>query len=195
MGFPLRKADKLYTYGDYRSWPDDERWELIDGVAWNMSPAPNRMHQSISMHLSVQIAQFVDGQPCEVYHAPFDVMLPDPADQPEDEIMTVVQPDISAICDKTKLTDKGCTGAPDWLIEILSPYTSRKDIDIKFHLYERHGVQEYWLVDPGNKYVHVYVLAGDGKYPEEPRVYLPEDKIESAVLPGLVVDVGRILSE
>jgi Uma2 family endonuclease len=195
VGFPLRKADKLYTYGDYRGWPDDERWELIDGVAWNMSPAPSRRHQRISTQLVAEIVNFLRDKDCDVYHAPFDVMLPDPADQPEDEIITVVQPDISVICDRTKLTDKGCTGAPDWLVEILSPYTSKKDIDIKFHLYERHGVREYWLVDPGNKYVHAYVLAGDGKYPEEPRVYLPEDQIESAVLTGLVVDVGRILSE
>lgn len=195
MRFPLRKADRLYTYGDYRSWPDDERWELIDGVAWNMSPAPSRKHQSISTGLLVQIANFLQDKDCEIYHAPFDVMLPDQADQPEDQIVTVVQPDISVICDSAKLTDKGCTGAPDFLIEILSPYTAKKDIDIKFHLYERHGVREYWLVDPGNRYVHAYVLSADGAYPEEPKVYLPEDKIESAVLPGLVVDVGRILSE
>ena len=195
MADPVRKADRQYTYGDYKNWPDDERWELIDGVAWNMSPAPNRMHQHISMRFLMQIGQYLGGGRCEVYHAPFDVLLPDLAGQKEDEIVTVVQPDISVICDRDKLTDKGCTGAPDWLIEILSPYTAKKDIEIKHHLYERHGVREYWLVDPGNAFVHVYSLAEDGKYPEEPAIYLKEDRIPCVVLSGLTVDLKLVFND
>ena len=192
MADPLRKSDRPYTYRDYKSWPYDERWELIDGVAWNMSPAPNRLHQKISMQILIQIASFLEDKECEVYHAPFDVFLPDAPDQAEDDVATVVQPDISVICDREKLTDKGCTGAPDWLIEILSPYTAKKDIEIKFHLYERHGVREYWLVDPGNRYIHVYTLNEGRKYADEPRIYLPEDTVESAVLRGLAIDLNRI---
>lgn len=195
MGYPLRKADRRYTYGDYKEWPDDERWELIDGVAWDLSSAHNRFHQGVSVNLSVLIANFLEGNECKVYHAPFDVLLPAFDGQEEDDVDTVVQPDISVICNPDRLTYKGCTGAPDWIIEILSPYTSKKDIDIKHHLYERHGVREYWLVDPGNRYLHVYVLDGDVKYPEEPRVYLPGDQVESAALTGLVVEVEQIFPE
>lgn len=111
------KNDRVYTYGDYKTWPEDERWELIDGTAWNMSPAPNRFHQKYSLKFAQQIINFLEGRPCEVYAAPFDVLLPDRDDQEEDDVVTVVQPDISVICDKKKLTFKGCTGAPDRIIE------------------------------------------------------------------------------
>ena len=195
MGIPQQKADRQYTYGEYRTWSDDERWELIDGVAWNMSPAPSRSHQSVSMRLLVQIAVFLEHKACVVYHAPFDVLLPDHAGQLDDDVPTVVQPDISVICDREKLTDRGCTGAPDWLVEIISPYTSKKDMDTKFHLYKRHEVREYWLVDPGNRYVHTYVLNDGGRYPELPTVCVPGDTVESAVLEGLLVDVGRLFEE
>ena len=121
-----------YTYADHAGWPDDERWELIDGTAWNMSPAPNRWHQQYLTSLLGQLLPYFDGHPCRVYPAPFDVLLPDYSEQDEDDVPTVVQPDISVICDRKKLTFKGCTGAPDWIIEILSPFTSRKDMSIKF---------------------------------------------------------------
>lgn len=121
MGIPLRKTDKCYTYGEYKHWPEDERWELIEGVAWNMSPAPSRKHQKLSILLSTRISNYLEGKDCEIYYAPFDVLLPDLVEQKEDDVTTVVQPDISVICEKNKLTDKGCTGAPDWIIKILSP--------------------------------------------------------------------------
>jgi Uma2 family endonuclease len=192
MGFPLRKADRIYTYGDYRSWPEDERWELIEGTAWNMSPAPGRFHQKISIEFSAIIRNFLRGKDCEVYAAPFDVLLPELGEEQEDEITTVVQPDISVICDKKKLTEKGCTGAPDFIIEILSPYTAMKDVDIKRRLYERHGVREYWIVDGGNKFIHVYVLGEEGKYPAEPAVYVSEDTVKSTVLEGLSIDLDEL---
>jgi len=192
MGIPLRKADKHYTYKDYRHWPDDERWELIDGAAWNMSPAPNRFHQGISFWLSTTIGNHLKGKPCEAYAAPFDVLLPALGEEDEDDVSTVVQPDISVICDKSKLTPKGCTGAPDWIIEIISPYTSSKDFSIKHSLYERHGVKEYWLIDPGNRFVNVLLLSDDGKYPEEPFVYEEDAVISSNVLERLVVDLEEL---
>lgn len=195
MGEPALKNDRIYTYGDYKTWPEDERWELIDGTAWNMSPAPNRFHQKYSIKLTQQIMNFLEDHPCEVYAAPFDVLLPDREDQEEDDIVTVVQPDISVICDKNKLTFKGCTGAPDWIIEILSPFTSRKDLSIKFELYRRHGVREYWVVDPGNRYVHVYVLDYNGNYPEDPTVYLHDAAVPCTVIEGLSIDLTRVFAE
>lgn len=194
MGEPAIKYDHEYTYGEYREWPEDERWELIDGVAWNMSPAPNRFHQGILMELAKTIALFLEDRSCRIYPVPFDVLLPDHRDQEEDDVKTVVQPDISVICDESKLTEKGCTGAPDWIIEILSPYTSKKDIAVKLELYERHGVKEYWLVDPGNRYIHVYLLDENGKYPFVPELYLGENPVESTTLKGLRVDLGRLFS-
>jgi len=111
-GDPARKTDRRYTYGDYRTWAEDERWELIDGVAWNMSPAPVRRHQGILTEILPQLLPYMEGKSCEVYAAPFDVLLPERPDQDEDEVSTVAQPDISVVCDQAKLTDKGCTGAP-----------------------------------------------------------------------------------
>lgn len=196
MGEPALKNDRVYTYGDYKTWPDDERWELIDGVAWNMSPGPNRYHQKYSGSLFQQIINYLDGHPgCEVYAAPLDVLLPDYAEQPEDDVITVVQPDILVICDSEKLTFAGCTGAPDWVIEILSPWTSRKDMSIKFDLYRRHGVREYWILDPGNRCVHVYVLDEEGRYPETPEICLANGTIACTVLEGLTVDLERVFRD
>ncbi|MEW5815316.1 MAG: Uma2 family endonuclease [Spirochaetota bacterium] len=194
MGMPLRKPEEGFTYKDYKSWPPDERWEIIRGIAWNMSAAANRYHQEISGVLFNRIYTFLAGKPCRVYHASFDVLLPDNTDQNEDDVATVVQPDISVICDPNKLTVQGCTGAPDWIIEILSPYTSKKDVEIKFHLYEQHGVKEYWIVDPGNRYVHVYLLGADGKYPMEPQVFLDKDSIACTVLEGLRINLEEVFA-
>ncbi len=195
MSEPVLKYEKVYTYGDYRQWAGDERWELIDGTAWNMSPAPNRYHQEISIRLEQQILLFLKDRRCKLYHAPFDVLLPDHAEEAEDDITTVVQPDISVICDRNKLTEKGCTGAPDWIIEILSPYTSRKDMSVKYDLYRHHGVREYWIVDPGNGYVHVYLLDEAGNYPVYPAVYLRDAVIQCSVLEGLSIDLNMVFTE
>ncbi len=197
MGLPALKNDRIYTYSDYRLWPEDERWELINGTAWNMSPAPSRYHQEYCGELFFQIANYLKSckVPCRVYSAPFDVLLPDEPDQDEDDIRTVVQPDISVICSREKLTEKGCTGAPDWIIEILSPYTSRKDMVVKHALYEKHGVREYWVVDGGNKYVHVYLLGEERKYPKVPEIYVDDTRVYSTVIKGLSVDLSAVFKE
>ena len=196
MGLPAIKKDMVYTYGDYLTWPDDERWELIDGVAYNMCAAPNRYHQGILTEVFKQAAVFLEGKPCKIYVAPFDVIFPDTPDQEEKDVTTVVQPDLSVICDPKKLTYKGCTGAPDWVVEILSPYTSKKDFREKLSLYERHGVKEYWIVDPGNRYVHVYVWNEPTReYPEDPAVYLDEAKVPCGVLDGLVIDLAKVFQD
>jgi Uma2 family endonuclease len=176
-----------YTYGDYLTWIDGERWELIDGAPYNMTPAPNRRHQQITVDLTRQFANFLLDKPCRVYVVPFDVRLPE-ADEVEADITTVVQPDISVICDPVKLDDAGCIGAPDLIVEILSPSTSLKDHREKFNRYERAGVKEYWLVDPANRLVTVFIL-GEDKTFDRADVYGDEDKIAVRTLPGLEVDL------
>jgi Uma2 family endonuclease len=149
MADPARNPDQTWTYADYRTWPDTIRCELIEGLFYDMSPAANRLHQQVSVRIEEQISAFLKGKPCVMYHAPFDVLFPDHPEEREDEVRTVVQPDILVVCDRTRLTDRGCTGAPDWIIGILSPCTSKKDLNDKFNLYERHSVREYWIVAPG----------------------------------------------
>jgi Uma2 family endonuclease len=194
VGLPKRKTDKKYTYTNYISWPDDERWELINGVAWNMSPAPSRLHQDVFGSLFSKIFSFLEGGQCKVYGAPFDVLLPASDELEEGDVSSVVQPDISVICDRGKLTDKGCTGAPDWLIEILSPYTSKKDLNEKFFLYECRGVKEYWIIDPGNRFVHIYLLTQEGKY-DNPLIFTElNSTLKSNVCPGFEIILGDIFS-
>ena len=155
---PLLQEEQRYTYADYCTWDDNERWELIEGVPYAMSPAPAWRHQGISRELSYQLTDFLKGKPCKVFAAPFDVRL-----NADDEDDTVVQPDIVVICDRSKLSGTGCKGVPDMIIEILSPSTAQRDKWIKFNLYQRAGVREYWIVDPDSKMVTVHVLR-DGVY-------------------------------
>lgn len=202
MGLKKEKADSKFTYKDYSSWPNDERWELIDGVAYDMCAAPVRRHQELSFELAGLIREFLKKKDCKAYTAPFDVFFPDYIDQDTDDISTIVQPDLSVICNPVKLFDKGCYGAPDLIIEILSPSTSKKDLNEKFQLYEKHGVKEYWIVDPGNKYIQVFHLQSEGKksgnYDEGtlvPPVNWREDKntiAESVVLEGFRVDIKAL---
>ncbi len=191
MSEPIRKQAEGFTYADYRSWPEDERWELIHGVAYNMCAAANRYHQEISGELFYQIRNYLKGHDCMVYAAPFDVLLPE-AGQAEDSATTVVQPDISVICDSSKLTVQGCTGAPDLVVEILSPYTAHTDMEIKFRLYESHGIREYWIVDPGNRYVHVFVLDDAARYPETPTIFFETDTISCTAIPGLDLSLREV---
>lgn len=192
MGQALRKTDAHYTYGDYRRWPPQERWELIEGTAWNMSPAPSRAHQAILGRLHLVFGEWLKDKPCHVYIAPFDVQLPSHPDQAEDKVDTVVQPDLSVFCDPERLTDAGARGAPDMVVEILSPWTSKKDLNDKFSLYERHGVREYWVVDPAGS-VQVYRLNENGHY-DDPEIVVKTGSVASAVLEGLRVDVEGLFT-
>lgn len=184
-----RKIDKKFTYKDYCSWPDDERWELIDGIAYNMSPAPSRQHQELSRELFARLYDVLKDKECETYYAPFDVRLPDTDTAEEDQTFTVVQPDIVVVCDLSKLDDRGCKGAPDLIIEILSPSTAAKDLKIKRDLYERHGVKEYWLVHPTDKTVMIYNSIVDDNQYGKADVYAGEDIIVSQVIEGLKINL------
>ncbi len=182
-----------YTYGDYVEWPDDERWEIIEGVPYDMSPAPSLSHQAIVTKLVRHIDTYLDGKPCRVFAAPFDVRLP-AGEEADDEIETVVQPDLSVICDGSKLDEAGCRGAPDWVVEILSPSTMEKDIREKFDLYQKHGVREYWIVAPLDKTVIVHVLQDDGRFSPGTH-HGVGTKVAVAALEGLEIDLGLVFTE
>ncbi len=157
--------NKRYTYADYLTWMDDKRRELFGGFIKMMTPAPSRRHQKVSTKLTRILDTFLDDKKCEVYHAPSDVRLPEnKKDKNDQTIYTVVQPDIYVVCDLSKLDDKGCLGAPDLIIEIVSPKNLRRDVKDKFELYQQHGVREYWIVNPNEEYVNVFVLDENGKY-------------------------------
>lgn len=156
-----KASDRRFTYADYRQWPGDERWELIDGEAYAI-PAPTISHQTLALDIARQIADALEGTPCRALIAPVDVLLPTP-DEADDHTTTVVQPDILVVCDPTKITERNVRGAPDWIIEVLSPATARHDHLTKRALYERAGVREYWLVHPVDRVITVYTLKG-GQY-------------------------------
>jgi Uma2 family endonuclease len=156
------KQDERFTYRDYKTWPEDERWELIDGVAFAMSPAPRRKHQNLGIQFAAQLDTFFAGKPCRPHIAPVDVFLPE-GDEPLDEVEQVVQPDAFVVCDPGKLLEEGVRGAPDFVIEILSPATAMKDQTEKRILYERHGVREFWIVNPNTFETFIYRLK-DGAY-------------------------------
>ena len=161
MGLALRK-EKHYTYADYLTWPDDARYELIDGEAFLMSPAPLVEHQEVAGELFRQLANQLDGQPCRPYIALVDVRLPR-TDEADAAIDTVVQPDVLVVCDPSKIDRRGVRGAPDWVAEVLSPSTAARDQIAKRRIYERAGVREYWLVHPTDRTLTVHWLV-DGRY-------------------------------
>ena len=165
------KEYERYTWDDYCSWPEEERWELIDGVAWDMSPAPSRIHQQILVDFVSRFHMALENSDCEVFAAPFDVKL---SEESEDDAPTVVQPDVVLCCDGDKLTEWGMQGAPDLIIEIVSPASGRKDRKQKFSLYKRYGVREYWIVDPDEQVLEIY--RHDGKRFERIGAYDPEDR-------------------
>lgn len=181
-----------YTYADYLTWGWDEMVELIRGKIYKMSPAPGRLHQEISGELFRQLANHLKGKKCKVFSAPFDVRLPFMRGRSDKEIFTVVQPDVCVICDETKLDDRGCLGAPDWIIEILSPHTSTKDLREKFDVYEESGVKEYWVVHPQEQTLLVYVLDDAGKYKGVRKPCVRTDRVASRVLPDLVIDLALV---
>ncbi|SFD64123.1 Uma2 family endonuclease [Spirosoma endophyticum] len=178
-----------YTYADYLKWQFDESVELIKGKIYRMSPAPKRAHQLAVSHLLVDISLHFSNDSCQIYTAPFDVRLPVRNERKPDQLHTVVQPDICVICDLSKLDDNGCLGAPDWVIEIISPRTARNDFNDKFNLYQESGVREYWIVQPKEKAVNVYVLE-DGEYALVD-VY-ESGEIPSCLFPDLLVSHDRI---
>ena len=149
---PLPKQGHFNTYADYYQWDDGNCYELIEGEPYMMSPAPSTTHQRISSRLHREISLFLKGKTCEAFYAPFDVRLFGLGD----DDTTVVQPDLSVICDHSKIDDRGCNGAPDFVIEILSPSNGNHDTFTKYYLYRSAGVREYWVIDPVNKSIQMH---------------------------------------
>lgn len=183
-----------YTYADYLLWKFQERVELIKGGLRKMA-APSVRHQRISSKLFREISWFLKPHACDVFAAPFDVRLPLPANRVKgDKIDTVVQPDICIVCDKSKLDEQGCVGAPDLIVEILSPGNSRKEMREKYDLYQETGVTEYWVVFPSEQVLQRYRLNEAGIY----QAQLPNvegDVVGISFLPGFELKVEEIFEE
>lgn len=185
-------SNKVYTYGDYLKFTDDEIVEIIDGRICAMSPAPSRIHQELIMELSAEIRNYIKSNngECKVYPAPFDVVLVDENENSNDS-KNIVQPDISVICDKNKLTDKGCTGSPDMIIEIISPFNPSNDYVRKLNLYEQFKIREYWIVNPMKKNILVYTLTDNGY--GMPDIYTFNDKVKVNIYENLYIDFKSLI--
>jgi Uma2 family endonuclease len=183
-----------YTYADYLKWKFEEQVELIRGKIFKMSPAPAPRHQQISVSLSSEIYNFLKKKPCKVFTAPFDVRLPVKSKKEDNEITTVVQPDICVICDETKIDGRGCLGAPDLVIEILSPGNTEKEVKLKFELYEEAGVKEYWVVYPSEENLAVFMLSEKGKY-DGAKIYAGNGRIKSISVEGLIIKLEDIFTK
>ena len=190
MSMASPKPDKKYSYADYLQWPDEERREIINGVPYDMSPAPSTKHQAISMELGRQIANYLRDKECQVFAAPFDVRLPLNAEKDE-EIYNIVQPDLSVICDPSKLDEQGCKDAPDLVIEIISPFTAKKELNEKFNLYERSGIPEYWVVFPKFNVVVVYSLDDEGRY-QKSGEFTSDQVLSTKLFPGLEIKLEDV---
>jgi len=192
MGIAAIRNDRIYTYADYLNWPEDERWEIIDGVAYAMAP-PSTEHQRIAGKLYRKFADFLDNKPCEPFIAPFGVTFD--KNLKDDKNPQAVEPDITVICDKSKITKRGCKGAPDLIIEILSPSTASHDIITKRRLYEQNGVLEYWIVDPTNQIITRFYLNEELSKYKEPEYFSKDDIIIPIILPELQIDINGIFPE
>ncbi len=192
----MRLADldlnKVYTYADYFKWNLEERVELIKGKIFAMAPAPNLLHQVITRKMIIKLGVFLERQSCQLFSAPFDVRFPIKSKEDED-IVTVLQPDLCVVCDTTKLDSRGCNGAPDIIVEILSPGNTTKEMNKKYEIYEEAGVKEYWIVSPLYETILVYTLRNE-KFTSE-RPLATGDILHSSILPGFVLDLSELFSD
>jgi Uma2 family endonuclease len=186
-----KKLDRHWTYKEYLKESGNDHWEIIDGKAYPMSPVPSATHQRILLAIATKLQTELKGMPCEPFIAPFDVRLPK-KNQDEDSVDNVVQPDLLVICDKKKIDERGCKGAPDFIIEILSNSTAYRDTFEKLKLYEASGVEEYWIVNPCSKAVLVHLMGKVGY--EQAKGYRFMDDIEVSSLHGLVINISNLLA-
>jgi len=185
---------KRYNYADYLTWLDDIRRELIDGFI-NLMSAPSDAHAVVSNNISLLLGVYLlkNKCNCKVFHAPYDVRLPKNGETAHDKIYTVVQPDVCVICDQSKRDEAGCCGAPDLIVEVLSPSTRKKDMHKKYSLYEQAGVREYWIADPKVKTIIAYILQQDGEY-DNGSVYMTGEKIPVHIFAGYQIDINDIFN-
>ena len=187
---PLQAPKDHYTFADCLTWREDERIEIINGGAVMMAP-PSTAHQLISGELYRQLANYLEGKKCRAIPAPFAVRLFEKEGDKPDNVDTVVEPDISVVCDHDKLDKHGCKGAPDMVIEILSPSTQRHDQLVKLGLYQRAGVREYWIVDPENKTVRVVLLDNGGAF-QLHEIYSRDEVAKVNILEGCFIELAKV---
>jgi Uma2 family endonuclease len=192
MQFSDLDLSKTYSYADYLKWTFEDRLELIKGKIFKMTPAPNLYHQDISAVVFYELYKYLKDKSCKTYCAPFDVRLPRKKGSSNEQVYTVVQPDICVICDISKLDTRGCTGAPDIVIEILSPGNNQKELKNKYEVYEESGVLEYWLISPQDKTFLKYTLI-DGQY-QPSRLLTIGDIITTPILPGFELDLETVFA-
>lgn len=181
-----------YTYADYMQWKFKERLELFRGKVFKMA-APNTQHQMISLKLTHELYNYLQKKECKVFNAPFDIRLPVKNRKKDDEITTVVQPDICVVCDPKKIDARGICGAPDLVVEILSPCNSKKELRDKFELYEEAGVKEYWIVYTVEQRVAIFLLSPEEKFGDA-TLYTAADKLAAATVPGFAINVDEIFT-
>jgi len=187
----LPRQEQKYSYADYLTWNEEERWEVLDSIAY-MQAAPSRIHQEISGELFRQFANHLQGKSCRVYHAPFCVRLD--VEMNDNDVKNVVEPDITVVCDSSKLDERGCKGTPDLIIEILSPSTGKKDKVVKFNKYEKAGVKEYWILEPDQKIVSVFLLQSNARY-GRPEMYTDEDIMKVSIFHDLEIDLSSVFDK
>lgn len=183
-------AEYGYTYADYLTWKFEERLELFRGKIFKMG-APNTKHQQVSSNLHVEIGSYLKNKPCMVFTAPYDVRLPVMNKKKDNEITTVLQPDLGIVCDLAKIDEKGVIGAPDFVVEILSPGNPIKEIRHKYELYEEAGVKEYWVISPVEENIIAYRLNSAGRF-EVYKILIPGDVVSLLAVPGLQINIADI---
>lgn len=193
MQFSDLDLTKTYTYADYLKWTFDERLELIKGKIFPMSPAPAEIHQRVFGKVFVKLHIYLTNKPCAVYSAPFDIRLIRRSKK-DQEITTVLQPDICVICDTGKIDDRGCLGAPDIVVEILSPGNNKKELKNKFEVYEEAGVKEYWIIHPQEKTFFKYVLDEAGNF-QPTNLLTFGDEVTSPILPNFALNLDEVFAD
>lgn len=181
-----------YTYADYLKWHLEEYVELIKGKVFKMSPAPLSQHQVLVHRLDVELGYYLKKKTCQVFPAPFDVRLSSNNLFADEQITTVVQPDLCVVCDPSKIDKRGCVGSPDLIIEVLSSSTAKRDLDEKFHLYEESGVKEYWIVFPEEQVISVYLLNEITFQYELLKHFEKGEKLKVNILEDLIIDLDDI---
>lgn len=189
---PLPKENYKYTYADYITWPENERWDIIDGIPY-MQAAPTWQHQAISIELASQFNVYLRGKSCRVFAAPFDLSIPSGDESDESIFSYVGQPDIVIVCDKNKLRKTGYFGVPRLVIEISSPSTAKTDKIKKFEAFEKAGIKEYWIVEPDSKLVNVFILQENNRY-GRPEIFSDENTIQTSIFPNLIIDLALVFS-
>lgn len=193
LSFDDLDASLTYSYAHYLNWLFDDRVELIKGRVFKMSPAPSRAHQQVSGNILKVLYNYLENKPCKVYAAPFDVRFARDSKVDKD-VYTVLQPDICVICDQAKLDDKGCIGAPDVVVEILSPGNNKMELLHKYNVYQEFGVKEYWVVSLADKTFLLYTLDSDGRY-QASKLFSSSETVYSEVLSGLELRLEKVFED